>query len=101
MMLEILRAILGLLFVAFIPGYLLCRLIFKDMAIMDRICLSCGLNILIVVLLGFALSLAGMVMGIPMINQAGVWLSLLLVSAVLSVILLGKTATDALWRRGG
>jgi uncharacterized membrane protein len=80
-------AVIGFLFVLFVPGFLLSMMLFSSMRHMDRFLLSFGLSVAIVAFIGFSLGTGAF--GIQGgINAFNVWISLLIVSGVLGVIIL-------------
>lgn len=88
MITSIIRTILGLGFVLFIPGFLLSHLFFKRLAAAERIGLSLGLSIVVVVFLGFFLTMIGSLPDITGITGTTVWLSLIL-SSIIFIVLRG------------
>jgi len=56
-MASLIGSIIGLSLVIFVPGYLLTRLIFKDLENLEKILLSIGINIVIDILLAFFLGI--------------------------------------------
>lgn len=87
MITKILMIIIGLLFVLFIPGYLLSLILLKKSDLVERIVLSFGLSVFIVVLLGFFLTLIGNFLDIKGITSLSVWTSLIIVCAIFVVAL--------------
>jgi uncharacterized membrane protein len=94
MMLEILRTILGLLFVIFLPGYILSRILFNQLHPTERICLAAGLSIFIVVLLGFFLTFISNMTQIKAISLPGVWISLAAVYIIFAIIFLFRNSRE-------
>jgi uncharacterized membrane protein len=80
-------AVMGFLFVLFIPGFLLSLVLFRRMRHMDRFLLSFGLSIAVVAFIGFSLGTGafGIQGGISAFN---VWISLLIMSALLGLAIL-------------
>ena len=95
MIFDILRIIFGIFFVIFMPGYLLTFLLFKKLKAIERISLAIGLNISIVVFLGFFLTAVGYIAGIKGITAYSVWLSLLAISLIFIILIVIK----AKWTR--
>jgi len=87
MILEIIRIVLGLVVIIFLPGYLLSLILFERLSLLERICLAVGLSISIVVLLGFFLTLVSNLTGTKAIGLLGVWVSLIAVCLFLAIIL--------------
>jgi uncharacterized membrane protein len=87
-MINIITIILGLLFVLFIPGYLLSLIILKKLNLIERICLSFGLSVVIVVFLSFFLTAIGYFLKIRAITAFSVWLSLLILSLFFTIVLI-------------
>ena len=94
MILEMIRIILGLLFSIFLPGYLLSLILFRKLKIIERICLSVGLSVSILVFLGFFLSGIGYLINIKAINALSVWFLLLVVCVIFTTILLARKIGD-------
>ncbi len=91
MILAILRAILGLAFGLFIPGYLLTRLIFKDQEILETIAFSVAFSITIDIFLGLFLGANEIMANITGgITEFNVWYYLILISIFLGFILVLK-----------
>tara|TARA_Y100000310_G_C20606168_1_gene775581 strand:+ start:526 stop:870 length:345 start_codon:yes stop_codon:yes gene_type:complete len=87
MILEILRAIVGILFGLFIPGFLLSLILFKKIDILERIALAIGLSIAIDVLVGLFLGANKTMKEITGgITELNVWLYLVFISVVLALI---------------
>ncbi len=86
MMLDILRIVLGLFLVIFLPGYLLSLILFSRLKAIERICLSVGLSFTIVVFLGFFLTIMGTTLNLKAINTLSVWISMLAISVILLII---------------
>lgn len=53
---PILRQVFGFLFVLFLPGYALVRVLFRELDILEKIALGVGLSIAISVFVGLALN---------------------------------------------
>lgn len=88
MILDIIRIILGLLTVMFLPGYLLSLILLKKLSLAERLCLAIGLSIFIVVFLGFFLTLVSYLSKTKGISIFGVWLSLIIICLLLIIALL-------------
>ncbi len=87
MILDILHAIIGLLFGLFIPGFLLTLILFKKIDILERIALSIGLSIAIDVLVGLFLGANKTMKEITGgITELNVWLYLIFISVILGFI---------------
>lgn len=95
MIFDILRIIFGILFVMFMPGYLLTFLLFKKLGVIERISLAIGLSISIVVFLGFFLTAVGYIAGIKGITAYSIWFSLLTISLIFLILIIIK----AKWTR--
>jgi uncharacterized membrane protein len=85
-MINIITLIVGLLFVVFIPGYLFSLILFEKLDLIERFALSFALSVIIVILVGFLLTLAGYILRIKSINYVSVWSSLIFICIVLIII---------------
>ena len=90
MILSTIRVVLGLLFVLFLPGYLLSLILFKRLQTVERICLAVGLSVVIVVFLGFFLTAIGYLTNLKGITVISVWLSLLIICGIFTFMVLGE-----------
>ena len=90
MILNIIKIISGLLFGLFIPGYLLSLILFKKLKIIERVCLSIGLSISIIVVLGFFLTAISYLTNIKGITALTVWFSLLTISLIFIIVIRRK-----------
>ena len=90
MIFSIIRIILGLSFTLFIPGYLLSLILFRKLKIIERICLSFGLSVVIVVFFAFFLTLISNITNAKGITTFSVWLSLLTVSIIFIILIFAK-----------
>lgn len=77
MIFEIIKTLLGLLFVILMPGYLFSLIIFRKLDVIERFCLSIGLSMVIVVSLSFNLSGIGYLTKTKGITVQNVWISLI------------------------
>ncbi len=78
----------GFLIALFLPGYLLCSIIPGKLNILERICLSIGLSIAIVVSLGFNLTAFAYLTGARGITAKSAWASLLAICIFFCLILI-------------
>ena len=83
----VIKVILGLLITMFLPGYLLSVILVRKSEIIERICLSIGLSIFIIVVLSFFLTAISYLLNIKGITSLSVWLSLLVVCVILFIII--------------
>ena len=90
MILTALRVVAGLLLVCLVPGYLLSRLILGRMERIERMLFSFGLSVVIVVILGFSLTLASILFHVKGINTYSVYGCLGALSVLFSMLLLRK-----------
>ena len=88
--LDFFTVILIALFLFFTPGFLFSIIMIKRLEVLERIILSVGLSIFIVVSLGFLLTGIGMVTGIKGITEASIVLSVSLLHLIFIIILLLK-----------
>jgi uncharacterized membrane protein len=77
----------GLLFLFFVPGFLIARLLFKDMEIIEMILLTVMLSIGFYVLLGFVLGFSELNMRLTG-GLSRTWLYSLIINLILFLILL-------------
>ena len=89
--LDIIHAIIGILFALFIPGYLLTILLFNDLEILERISLAIGLSMCVDILIGLLLggnkTLMGFTGGITAFN---LWIFIGAICVILLALILIK-----------
>jgi len=81
-MLGVIRVIIAVAFLLFIPGYLLTLIIFKKLDKLERIALAIGLSICFSVLVGLVLGYSSSI-GITSFN---LWVSYILVCGLMLII---------------
>jgi len=87
-MIEVIGIIFGILFVFFIPGFLLSHIIWKKMKTVERIVMSVVFSMVIVIFLGFLLSGIGKFLGFQGITVTSVWISLIVIPVLMGLYLL-------------
>ena len=90
MIFNLIRITLGLVFVVFLPGYLLSRILFRELKIIERICLAFGLSVLITVILSFFLTAISNLTNLKAINVYSVWISLLGLCTIFVIMIISK-----------
>jgi len=90
MILSIIKTILGILFVLFIPGYLLSWIFFRKLGLIERVCVSIGLSIVVVAFLSFFLTGISYLPHIKGITSQSVWISLLITCLTFTVLIISK-----------
>jgi len=98
MIFEIIQIVFGIIFVLFLPGFLLSLVILKDMENIERIALAIGLSISIVVALGFSLTFIGNFINIRLITSYYVWISLALLSLIFGMLIIFRHRNKLLRR---
>jgi uncharacterized membrane protein len=88
MIVELIRIVLGILIVLFMPGYLLSVVLFRKLRAIERIGLALGLSVFIVVFMGFFLTVLVHLTSLEGITTQSVWISLSLVSLFFGVIII-------------
>ena len=92
MILSIIRVIVGII-ALFLPGYLLSFILFKKLKIIERICLAIGLSIVIIVFLGFFLTVISYLTNTKVLITQVVWLSLLIICIIFIILIISKYKT--------
>jgi len=81
--------ILGLGLVLFVPGFILSSVLIQRITFVERLCISIGLSMLIVVFMGFVLTLLNQVIPTISINPMSAWIVLIGISMLFGIIHLG------------
>ncbi len=89
-MINILLAATGFFVVLFLPGYLLSLLMLPRLRISERLAMSLGLSVFVVVLFSFLFTIIGSFSSAGLITGVTVWLSMAFVCSALGALYLAR-----------
>ena len=84
--LMIIKILISFILILFLPGYFLSLIILKNISKLERICVSIGLSIVLVVLMGFILTALYHVIRIKTITASNVTILLSILSMIFAIV---------------